>query len=178
MRRLDSQEIMAIMLALTFLAPFAVMPWGFSMSESSFSYSFSISALLWRLVKRYDSENFELEGMDPEHPFDIIGVTIMMSLLSVVFAIQVPRYCTGKASGRITLSVGVLSLMQPFILSLSGILTLFDHGILIYIGPIPIQFVVGLILMKLIPPEIETEEDTGWWEAAETREDVMEDLHD
>ena len=175
MRRLDSQEIMAIMLALTFLAPFAVVPGAFSWSESSFSYSFSISALLWRLVKPYGSEDFELEGIDLEHPFDIIGVTIMLSLLSVVFAIQVPRYCTGKASGRITLSVGVLSLMQPFILSLSGILTLFDHGILIYIGPIPIQFVVGLILMKLLPPEIETEEDTGWWEAAEKREDVMEE---
>lgn len=166
MRRLGSEHVQVIMFLVTLLAPIAVLPGSFD--TTSGAYGVGIWAVVWRLLKGVQDDTFELIIVDIEHPFDNIGVFLMMSSISVIFAVQVVRYCNGKTSGRSTVFLGVLSILQPFILSYSVIMNFLRWGVFIYMGPIPIQFVVGLILMKLVPPPEprwlkELDKEKGWW---------------
>ena len=83
------------------------------------------------------------------------------------------RFCENRASKRAGLLIGGLSLLLPSLQALMGVDYVMDFfygtGIFVYVGPIPVQLIIGLILMRFAGPwKVQVpwdEEDSGsWWD--------------
>ncbi|MGY5858907.1 MAG: hypothetical protein RTU63_06025 [Candidatus Thorarchaeota archaeon] len=85
--------------------------------------------------------------------------SLPLGFFNIVFAFQVIRYIRGKSGKRKTLAVGVMTLVVPLIAFFFYLRYMIINGFFVYIGPIPIQLVIGLILMRSLAPE---EPTTPW----------------
>ncbi len=75
---------------------------------------------------------------------------LILSALNLVFLWSIIRYYQGKTSRNTAISIGVLSLVPPVIMPL---VISFGRG-LVYLGPLPLQFLIGLLLLlKVKGPE-------------------------
>jgi len=96
------------------------------------------------------------------YPFIFLPLTI----LNILFVIWIVRYYQAKASKNSVLMLGLLSIILPtmFALYITG---LFGQFMVIY--PIPIQFIVGLIILwriegpEVISPWSGMRLDLSWW---------------
>ncbi len=98
-------------------------------------------------------------------------------LFFIIYALQVTSYCVSPTIKRWVIISGILSLLIPAILA--GIS--YPFGAILdgsYAGPLPFQFIVGLIVMRLAKVGIKTptdellEEKPLWWEKDQTDSDV------
>jgi len=96
------------------------------------------------------------------YPFIFLPLT----LLNILYAIWIVRYYQAKASKDSVFILGLLSIILPtaIILYLTGLL-----GEFVIVYPIPIQFIVGLIIMwridgpEVISPWSGARLDLSWW---------------
>jgi len=79
--------------------------------------------------------------------------SLPLGFFNIVYAFQVMRYIRGKSGKWKTLAVGVMTLVVPLIAFLSVLPRMISRAVFVYIGPIPIQLVIGLLLIHLLPPE-------------------------
>jgi hypothetical protein len=112
----------------------------------------------------------------------IIGpmyLLVIMTLLFffIVYALQVSIYCTKPTARRNAIIYGTISLAIPFIIS--GVLVPFDAIISgVYVGPLPYQFILGLIVMWMVKSGKEVPEDklldggSSWLEKNEHNQSV------
>jgi hypothetical protein len=95
-----------------------------------------------------------------------LWLTIPLTIFNIAYIRQIVQYYRGKCTRYSAIWVGILSLTFPTLLSLT--LTAPSLGIT-FIGPIPIQFIVGLIFMFKYPgPEMTSPwrgdlVDRHWW---------------
>jgi hypothetical protein len=80
---------------------------------------------------------------------------------------------------------GYLSLMPPTILGLMGLMSVVQAGILAYVGPIPIQFLVGYAFVRFshkLKPATDSDqewikenekEEKSWWESQNEKENTQ-----
>jgi hypothetical protein len=99
--------------------------------------------------------------------------TFPISFLSFLFAVQVIRFRMGEASQKQTLQLGVLSILPPTLWGLMGYVVVFQSKLFTYVGPIPIQLLLGYLFMryslnwktdKLFEDD---EKVKNWWESQE-----------
>jgi hypothetical protein len=98
-------------------------------------------------------------------PFAIF-VTLPFTILNVVFAVWVVRYYKAKTSRDTVVLIGMLSLLLPpaLVIYLTAM-----TGTILFLYPIPIQFIVGLIIMwriegpEVISPWSGMRLDLSWW---------------
>ncbi|MHA1957642.1 MAG: hypothetical protein ACXADL_09375 [Candidatus Thorarchaeota archaeon] len=81
----------------------------------------------------------------------------------------------GKADGKKTRLLGIISLILPAIYGVMGLPAVVQAGVLAYVGPIPLQFLVGYILLRYSTywePEspFEQADSESWWEKEENNE--------
>lgn len=141
--------IAVIMGLITLIAPHGIIPTNYGLSEYGLTHIEPIIyGLFWAYVPYW------------YNPYSIVNIffiwlTIPLSVLNLFYLRQIVRYYLGKTTRYNAIWIGIFSITIPTILSLAttGIFTPF--GIFHFIGPIPIQFVAGLILMYRIPgPEL------------------------
>ena len=112
------------------------------------------------------------DGMEPDgfitgplHLFHS-GAILIFNLL---FAVQVTRYCRGPASLKGTVALGVASLLFPAILCLLIAWPAVVSGTQQYFGPLPHQFIWGILLVRSTNRRRETstwnesKEKEPWW---------------
>jgi len=138
-----------------------------------------VAALLWNIQLSYwilySEIGISIVGVNILNPYHILSSTIM-SIVNIIFAIQVIRFCKKQTSKRITIAIGILTLIFPFLIfipwwSYQNAIQFWERsGLIIYYGPIPILLIIGLIIMRYVGPWKVTkpwEEDEtlqgDWW---------------
>ena len=141
-----SPAVIAIIMGIiTLIVPLGIVPTEYGMTEHGLSF---IEPIIYGLIWAYVPYWY--------NPYSFLNIfftwlTIPMSVLNLLYLRQIVRYYKGKTSRYNAVCVGVLSITIPTIISLgtTGIFTQF--GIFNFVGPIPIQFIVGLIILYRIP---------------------------
>jgi hypothetical protein len=186
LRELTIRQISVIMLIVTFVSPMVAQWHGGHHFGEEWIVDVSIIAVLWVYLPSYWDMNtgaFGIMGggLHILNPSATV-LSLMFTIFNLIFAYQVIRFCKGETSKRSAIIPGVLSLVLPLLMAWQGysmyvIEFMLGTGSFVYIGPIPIQLIVGLILMRLFGPwEIETpweEEDKvkqEWWETDESKQ--------
>ncbi|TFG31829.1 hypothetical protein EU528_05045, partial [Candidatus Thorarchaeota archaeon] len=105
-------------------------------------------------------------------PFFIIfniWFTLPLTMFNIAYIWKIIRYYRGDCTRYSAIWVGMLSLTVPTVFALLTTGWLSPEGGLLIIGPIPIQFIVGLFFMYKIPgPEMTSPwrgdlVDRYWW---------------
>lgn len=135
-------EIMGI---ITFIVPFGIIPTSVTITSTWLVFEQPIIyGLLWVYAP---FSIFHFSVCD----FYLTWITIPFSVLNLLYFRQVVRYYQGKGSRYSAIWMGAFSITLPTIFSLAttGVFnTSFSLG---FIGPIPIQFVIGLIILYRFP---------------------------
>lgn len=142
--------IKMIMYTVTFLSPFGFIP-----VTTDFAWFFFFSGIygfFWIFV----------------NPF----VYLPLCLLNILYAHQIVKYYQGRSSRNSVNMIGLLSILLPtvIVLLISGIL-----GGYIVLYPIPIQFLIGFVLMwridgpEVISPWSGMRLDLSWWKFGKPR---------
>ncbi|MFW9843182.1 MAG: hypothetical protein ACFFEV_01270 [Candidatus Thorarchaeota archaeon] len=138
-----------IMVITTLVAPFGV--YFFSLSNSSISVS--IHAILWGLMP-------EESGPSGSFIFDlyiIIGRGLFYGLFNIWFGFEVIRYFNNYTRRRAVIISGILSIVYPFVLTVVAWPWIIQSESFVYLGPIPIQLIIGFLLMYFLHPEEPTD---------------------
>lgn len=181
-----------VMILITLLCPITVTStgWGYSTLEG-YWVDISVIAVLWTYFPV--SEIINPIGHGGEQGLFLLNPTILFNtfpfwFLSIIFASQVIRYYTADIPRRHVLLPGYLSLIPPTIFGLIGLVPVVQSGILTYVGPIPIQFLVGYAFVRFshkLKPSIESDqewiekeekEEKSWWESSrgESQDETMD----
>lgn len=127
-----------------------------------------VIAMMWQVYIYSWRVNFDPSGLIASLP---------LTCLRIVFVVMMIRLYQGKSTKKRTLLVGFASALQ---------LAAVFYGVMIFdwmsypsfnpfsiiIIPVPILFVIGLLIMQFYPPEegtmwIEEEKTSSWWEKAD-----------
>jgi hypothetical protein len=114
----------------------------------------TIYALFWAI---YPPES-SMSGLQVLNYY-ALPTGLSLGVFNIAFTFQVIRFIRGAASRRNTLLVGALTLAIPIISLIAAWPAMALSGVFVYIGPIPIQLVTGLLLMYLAGPK----ESTSPW---------------
>jgi len=160
--------ISIVMVVVTLLCPVSVVSLGGGYSYLEGYYiDLMVIAVLWSYFPAPLHSNpmgigVEGCGLVPLNP-TILFITFPIWFLNILFAAQVIRYHTNDISRRSVMIVGYLSLIPPTILGLFGMFYVVQWMIFAYVGPIPIQFIVGYALVRFSHKiKTETESDPEW----------------
>jgi hypothetical protein len=137
--------IAIIMFMIGVLVPYGYLPRGLEMFGGYWSETV-IYSLLWV----YQSAPYISTGLRV-FPLDLI-FTLPLCALNILYARWIVKFYQSESTRYSTVVIGLLSLILPsaIIFYVSG---LFGHYIVLY--PIPIQFILGLlILWKIKEPEV------------------------
>lgn len=177
---LTIKQISLIMLFATLFLPTANLQGPEYMQANEYVVGVRVTALIWAMDISYwiinSQVGISIAGfsiLDPD-PFWML-ITLIYSVFNVVFAIQVVRFCRNQTSKRLAILVGVLTIVFPLIFNpygaYLGIQDMIDFtmrsGLLLYIGPLPIQLIIGLVIMRYAGPWKLTKP----WQEEEDRED-------
>ncbi len=77
----------------------------------------------------------------------------LFGIFNVIFIVQIIRYTREKSSFRSTLIVGLLTLAIPLFQTITYWQRLITIDQYYYFGPIPIQLIVGLLIMRFYGPK-------------------------
>lgn len=148
-RQLTLNQVTYIMLGVTLTAPLAIFCHGGGFDDSWHIY-ISVIALTWvYLPPEQDIIVFGLSsgGFHILNP-GVILTTSIVWVFNALFALYVIKYYQGRTSRRTVLLTAVLSILLPLFNVIQALDILQRSELLVYIGPIPIQLVVGLLLVR------------------------------
>ncbi len=123
----------------TLFAPFGV--YAFSLEDSIITVS--IHSLLWGIMP----------GGTGSLLFDsylIVGRGLFYGIFNIWFGIAVIRYFKDNSRRTMVLISASLSMVFPIFLAVQSWPWLRYSATLVYLGPIPIQLITGLILMRVV----------------------------
>ena len=150
--RLNEKYVILIMVLVTLIPPYTTLLSGFGGHDHH--VSISIHALLWAIFP----PEFSFGGLQVLN-LNALSFGIPLGFLNIVFAFQVVRYFRGETSRRRTLLAGISTLIIPFASLMMALPFMLSSGVYVYIGPIPVQLITGLILVYSVGPK----EPTSPW---------------
>jgi len=135
--RLNWKHASIIMALVTLIPSYTTFLLGFSEHR----VSVAVYAILW--------------AIDPPGAFGFqilnywsLSMGPILGIFNILFAIQVVRYTKEEAGKMSTLLTGCLTLLLPLTSLLVTLPFMIMNSYFVYIGPIPIQLLTGLFLMK------------------------------
>lgn len=178
-KNLTIRQIILAMLFVTLVFPVTSSFHGGHRTGEEWIVDVSIIAVTWIYLPSYWEMNrgaFGVwgGGLHVLNPSAMI-LSLIFSIFNLIFAFQVLRFCKGEASKRSAFVSGLLTLVLPLLMawqaySMYVIEFMVGTGNFVYVGPIPIQLIVGLILMRFSGPwsietpwEGEDVEQSDWW---------------
>ncbi|MHA3962815.1 MAG: hypothetical protein AM325_004670 [Candidatus Thorarchaeota archaeon SMTZ1-45] len=155
--KLTAKQASLVMLVITLLAPYGAFIGGIEYSsEEGLQIDFNVMAATWIFFLKEGEGGTAYGIAEPGFHFlnrDTLPYLFFQNVFGFAFAIAVVLRCTGRISRRKTLIVGALTMFFPITNVLSTIpllLELYRIGIdpLFYAGPIPIQLLIGLYIIR------------------------------
>ena len=146
--RLASKYALMIIFLVTVIPPYASFISSTSIDDGHATMDIVIRGLLWAFYPSGSS----LGGL---HVLDMWSLApgLLLGVFNIIFSFQVIRYIRGESGKRKTVAVGVLTLVPPIMFLISVIPFMLTWSIFVYIGPIPIQLAIGLLLMHFAGPK-------------------------
>lgn len=186
LRNMTIKQITFVMLIVTLVFPVVALWQGGHRTGEEWIVDVTVIAVLWIYLPSYWDMNHGAfgiwgGGLHILNPSATI-LSLVFTIFNLVFAVQVIRFCKKEASRRSALIPGVLSLLLPLLMAWQAydmyvIEFMMGTEILVYIGPIPIQIIVGLILMRFAGPwesveiwDDDTKEQMDWWKKEESKQ--------
>ncbi|MDF1537399.1 MAG: hypothetical protein P1Q69_00640 [Candidatus Thorarchaeota archaeon] len=143
---LTRRRIAYLMTVLTLVVPFGV----FWQGGSERGAETAIYSMIW-VLRLQNGEFYAVHAFDLAYTL----TAATTGIFSILFAIQVVRCFKGEASRRLAYIIGVLTMLFPVALGVPMMLYTLDmHSIFLYMGPVPIQLVVGIVLILKTEPVI------------------------
>ena len=128
------------MTLVTVIPPYTTFLLGFGGHDHRVSTA--VYALLW--------------AIDPPGAFGLqvlngpaLSMGIPLGFFNILFALQVVRYTREEVGKTSTLAAAVLTLLLPLTSLIVTLPYLITYPQFVYIGPIPIQLITGLVLMRV-----------------------------
>ncbi|MHA1907583.1 MAG: hypothetical protein ACW98Y_09845 [Candidatus Thorarchaeota archaeon] len=185
-QQITVNQIIAIMIFVTLVFPVMVVWQGGTRSGDEWIVHVTLLAVTWIYLPPYwdmNSGAFGVMGgglhiLNPSATL----LSLIMTIFNILFAIQVIRFCKNESSRRAALVPGVLSLVLPLLMawqaySMYVIEFMLGTGIFVYIGPVPIQLIVGIFFMRFAGPwkdaviwDDSRKEQSDWWDKDETEQ--------
>ena len=150
--KLSEKYALIIMGLVTVIPPYTTLLSGFGGHDHH--VSISINALFWAI---FPSE-VSFGGLQVLN-LNALSFGIPLGFFNIIFAFQVIRFLRGDTSRRRTLLSGISTLVIPLASLIMALPFMLTWGIFVYIGPIPVQLVTGLILVYYFGPK---EPTTPW----------------
>jgi len=138
--RLNWKQASIIMILVTIIPPYTTFLLGFSGHE--FRISIAVYALLWA-IDPPGAMGFQILN------YWALSMGLSLGFFNILFAFQVVRYTREEAGRMSTLLAGCLTLVLPFMSLAVTLPYMIMNSYYVYIGPIPIQLITGLLLMKV-----------------------------
>ncbi|MBD3159424.1 MAG: hypothetical protein GF309_11590 [Candidatus Lokiarchaeota archaeon] len=159
-KSLTPWQIAAIMFLVTLLAPLGSYCYAYQLSSRGPEIRVSVYAMMWALGPGTSSDETRIFGVySSEFRLRSLNEILTSSplwMFNVFFAIQIVRFCKDEASKHSALILGPLTLLVPTFMTLVTfgyvMRYIMTTGHLVWVGPAPIQLVVGLLLMKYSGP--------------------------
>ena len=155
------------MILISLIVPIGVIPMNAFLIFSGWGMGpdFMIYSLLWSY-----SPNLHISfTFIPVFMLLNIWMVLPLTLFNIAYIYQIVRYYRGHCTRYSAIWVGMLSLTIPTVFSLVTGGFLQPGGVFSFVGPIPIQFIVGLLFMYKFPgPEMTSPwrydlSDRSWW---------------
>jgi len=128
------------MVFVTLFAPSGV--YFFSLRNSNITVS--IHAILWGIMPEQSSSS----GSIILDSYIIVGRGLVVGIFNIWFGFEVIRYFNDYTRKRTAVLAGVLSIAYPLVLAIISWPWIRYSESFVYMGPIPIQLFIGLLLMK------------------------------
>ncbi|MHA1949905.1 MAG: hypothetical protein ACXAAO_13750 [Candidatus Thorarchaeota archaeon] len=143
--------IATIMILVTVIVPIGYIPAGAIILLIPSIHVYGTFGLFWFLGSGFDI-NTGFHFLQPP----LMVYTLFLSIFNILYVLQVVKYYQGKTTNQRVLLVGAVSLIYPALLVLiTAAIVLLPLQMIHVIWPIPIQFIIGLILLYKIPgPEL------------------------
>jgi hypothetical protein len=161
-----------IFIIVTLIVPYGIFP-GVMGYTAGTGYSFSVVIVAVSWILQLPSPSPEVTGAFIAEPY-VILFSIPAYFPSILFAVMVLRCVRGKTSKRRALIAGIFSLIWPGGMFLNLTYQILTSGVLVYFGPLPIQFLMGyLILVYYAPIEVTQFDDErlSWWSEVYTEDE-------
>ena len=129
-----------IMVFVTLFAPFGV----YFHSVRNFTVDVSVHAIIWGT--RPDL-NYMVSTILFDYFFTFVW-GLFYGIFNIWFGFEVIRYVKNHTRKRAAIIAGILSIAYPLALAIISWGWIINSDTFVYIGPIPIQFVIGLLLMR------------------------------
>ena len=137
---LTRRQVGYLMAVMTLAVPFGI----FWQGSSGGSVETAIYSLIW-VIRLHDGQFFAFHIFDIFYTFTAVST----GFVSIFFAVQIVRCFKSDASRRMAYILGVLTLYLPTGFGVSMMLTALErYGVLLYMGPIPVQLVIGILLLR------------------------------
>lgn len=154
------------MILISFVAPIGIIPFNAWIVLGG-GYG-NPSLMIYSLIWFYTPDLYIPFSLMPLFFLINIWFTIPLTIFNLAYIRQVVHYYRGKCTRYSAIWIGMLSVTIPtlFTLAVTGLLT---PGSFVFIGPIPIQFITGLIFLYKIPgPDMTSPwrgdlTDRHWW---------------
>ncbi|MHA1479825.1 MAG: hypothetical protein ACTSQZ_00160 [Candidatus Thorarchaeota archaeon] len=144
-QRMSIRQIAILMGFATFIAPNIL--WSYPVRDGDIivNIGFMLTAFSWTYSVSYP---ILMDGFQFLNSEILLGNSIF-TVPPILFAILVIRYCQGKNTSREVWIVAFLSVALPMFTGLSPMVSYFlSYGIFIYAGIIPIQLILGYLIVK------------------------------
>lgn len=146
-------EITVVLAISTLAVPYAVIPWTVNFTHDSvMTVRGAVFAILW-VILPWDSYPSGFQLLSPTY----VQLGVILGIFNILFGVQVHRFCRKRTSWNKVILSGALTLVIPFVFLAVFLSSLLAHPT--YIGPIPIQLLIGLIIAWLLKTP---EEETPW----------------
>lgn len=154
------------MIITTAISPIACMPATYSSGNSPAVAEYMLFANTWTLAPQwfYYSPGFSFLILDWQ-----LSILIITGW-SLLFTYGIIRYVEGKITHRRAHFYGFLSVLPVIIIGLIHMSQLLSSNIIAYSGSIPIQLLVGLIIIRYMKSNNEDENESitsrsHWWDS-------------
>jgi len=154
------------MILISLIVPIGIIPFNAFIVLGGYA---PVNFMMYSLIWIYIPEFYVPFNMIPLFFLVNIWFTLPLTIFNIAYIWKIIRYYRGQCTRYSVVWVGLLSIILPTLIALATEGILSAGGGWLFVGPIPLQFIAGLIFLYKIPgPEMTSPwrgdlADHSWW---------------
>ncbi len=154
------------MILISLIVPMGIIPFNAFIVLGGYA---PVNFMMYSLIWIYIPEFWIPFSLMPLFFLFNIWFTLPLTIFNIAYIWKMIRYYRGQCTRYSVVWVGLLSITLPALIALATTSILSPTGGWLFVGPIPLQFIAGLIFLYKVPgPEMTSPwrgdlEDRSWW---------------